>query len=141
MIDTGKIQGSGFTPAFPQLENVLEHLNMGAKSSGWEALKKSAEEGNANKGQEGRERLERAYVRFAASDDGKLILEDLLDTTLRRGTHHPNFQNATMEQVAMNAMWRNGENNIIVRMLLNIARGRALPDPNSVKRKPAKKIR
>lgn len=112
----------------------LENIVANAMSQGWDffegiadpQIRKRVEIAQARRADD-RKTINAAWARFAASPDGRMALEALFDTTLRRTTY---FVNLGQDPVAM-ATWgafREGQNALAQAIALQIAEGQETED-------------
>ncbi len=77
---------------------------------------------------EARQRLAQATARLFASADGEILLEAMLDQTLRRIVFHTQLGIAP-DQAVLNGAFREGQNALMVEILRLIAEGGGAPAP------------
>lgn len=107
-----------------------------AATGGWEFFQPFAQPGLSDdqrealkaKAAEDRETIARAWQEFAATPSGEKALQVLLDGTVNRAVPPAVAMGFTMEQVAMFAQFREGQNNIAHGILKLIAHGRDTQD-------------
>lgn len=109
--------------------NSLEQILQSAKSQGWDffdqiadpEIRKRVELAQAKRSED-QKTIAGAWARFAATPDGRMALEAMFDTTLRRTVY---FVNLGQDAQAM-AMWgafREGQNALAQAIALKIAEG------------------
>jgi hypothetical protein len=107
----------------------LESLLANFKGGGWDALEGMSDEVTKRlklkeEQDEGKKRaIASAWARFAASPDGELALQALLDSTLNRTAFFVNLQ-LPPAQTAIWGGFREGQNAIAVEILRQISIGR-----------------
>lgn len=135
-----KRTADGILPSEPSIDALMGMAGL-LGPSGWSKLETIAggqlppETANSDK-----DELRRAYVTvFFATPAGRMVLEDLLNRTLRRTSHHPGGK-ATLEEATVYGIHRGGENQTVVHILHMIQEGRDLPSPatTSTKKKGSK---
>lgn len=107
--------------AQPSLESILSRFVTG----GWQGLEGIA--GAVHSPQQGEvdvayERVCQAAARLAATDDGKILLEWILDLTLRKASWHGTL-GASIEQIATYGLVREGQNSLAALILGAILKG------------------
>lgn len=131
MENLGKKMPDGFLPSAPGIEDILENLRKGGE--GWAGLMdKPTDAGKHLTSASQHEDILRDFALMYAHPAGRRIVEYILDQTLRRGCSHPDPA-VGIEQEAMYARERRGQNSIAVMMLKMIHDGMNLPAPGSVK--------
>ena len=115
-------------------QGALEAWISGAGPGGWEwfaaqpGLSKEQVEQLKAKAEERKNRLAAIWQGFAATPDGREALQALIDVTLNRAVPPSVAMGLTMEQVAMYAQFREGQNNVAQMILKLIAHGRGEAD-------------
>jgi DNA-binding PadR family transcriptional regulator len=103
-----------------------------AATGGWEFFSPFASPGLSDdqrkalqsKAEEDRDTIARAWKDFAATPGGAKALQQLMDGTVNRAVPPAVAMGFTMEQVAMFAQFREGQNNVAHWILKLIAHGR-----------------
>lgn len=134
MSNLAKHTPEGVIPQEPSLDSLL--ANMGVKS-GWSAMNAMnvPDQKTQERAQEVAD-LRHAFVKvFYADPAGKMVLEHLLDKSLRLSTAHPGGT-PTLEQCTAYALHRGGQNSFMTYILGMIQDGLNDGKPS---KKPAKK--
>lgn len=129
------VAGGGFLPSAPDAEDVLANILKGGE--GYSSIFKTPAAVALSDQQQKAQDLKKSYAQFAATPLGRIIIEDLLDQTLRRGTSHPD-KNASIEQEALYSRERNGQNAMIIYILSMIEAGRNVPSQTAKKSRKKK---
>ncbi len=128
MNDLGKNTPGGFLPSEPGIEELL--AKNGLLKGGWDGLNSSgAGEPLVTEQSEAAAELKWSYQKLFSSAAGQAVLEDLVNMTLRRAPVLPAGQVQSIEQQALYATERNGQNGIVVHILSMIVAGREANRP------------
>lgn len=107
----------------PELPDILKNLG------GWKGLEgldeQMADEAKAAGGK--RRQLAEAMARIAGTPDGEMLLEHLLDVTVRRSSVPQAFasgeQPLTFEQLAPRIVWREAQNALAISLITLVDEG------------------
>lgn len=124
----------GFLASEPNMENILSQVMNG--QGGWAGLSKNVPDTTHHVAASEKDELARKYARMAATDDGRAVIEDLLNMTLRTAPIS-DVHMTSIESAALHLAERKGQNGIVVAILKKITDGRALA--TSVQEKQTKK--
>lgn len=103
------------------VERLLERFAGG----GWDALATSVADlskPGSDQAQMAYDRICQAAARMAASDDGRLVLDWLVDLTLRKASWHGQL-GMSVEQIATYGLLREGQNSLVALLLGAILKG------------------
>lgn len=136
MSSIGKTTTEGqFSSNLPTADDILKRLGVG----GWEGLLsgKPTEHLKAGLEASGAQELLRAYAMVYALPAGRMVIEDLMDQSIRRSP----FLNgaATLEQQTAYGLERKGMAAFMTYILSMVHRGQKLPDPAAPKKKAKRK--
>ncbi|MDI1227362.1 MAG: hypothetical protein PSY14_06745 [bacterium] len=129
----------GILPSDPSIESILKNV-MGQGFSGLDVsgpgkvMKDEQEKPN--------EELKRAYAAVFNSPRAQMVLEDMLDMTLRRSPYRPTAPGQmplTIEQQAAYGLERMGQNSTMLYIARMISEGQELPEPKAQKSNIKKK--
>lgn len=136
----GEMMMGGFLPTVPDFDDFMSSLSKkDDKKAGWAGLSMTAAgEAMQSSRISASDDLKRCYVQLAETPAGRKVIQDLLNFTLRRTCSHPD-PTVGIEQEAMFARERRGQNSVVVYMLSMIEAGRKLPDPASEKSEKSKR--
>lgn len=132
-METGKIVDNGFLPSSPGMKDLLERA--GITSKGWEDLKNNPAAPDVEfKNKKQKEDLLRCYYQLFMSPAGQVVIEDLLNQSLRRSPYKPGG-GASLEEQTAYGLERMGQNGFMTYILRMIHDGKTAPAPSA----PAKK--
>lgn len=118
-MNLGQNTAAGFLPAFPSVDDVFDSLRKG--SGGWNELANVPSVKAAAPDDE----LLRAYASIFSQPAGRLVLEDLLDMSIRRSPYLDNLKGEyTLEKNTLYGLERKGQNGIVIAVLSKILKGR-----------------
>lgn len=106
-------------------EPTAEGITKNIAAGGWEML--ASKVGNPAREvgmSEKTKALNVAYAHVFSSAEGKMVLEDLLDQTLRRATWDGN---RSLEQAATYGLMREGQNSIVACIMQRMEAGKKAP--------------
>lgn len=138
----GTMTPQGFLPAEPSVADLMKRA--GILREGWGGFSPASPDPVDEKEPKAHTLL-RSYVRLfsghGSPPDAQAVLEDLADMSLRRGTMVRNADGTapSIEQVALYAAQRAGQNEMVAAIFSNIEKGRALPAPGAAKQGKGKR--
>lgn len=127
--------GPGVLPNIPGMEDLFKMV--GLTPGGAPELKMEAAKPIAEAIDKADAEIKRAFVRFYNTDDGKVVLDWMLDQTLRRSCWHPG-NTPTLDECTVFGLQRGGQNSIAVSFMKMIDDGRKLPPPSAKRTKKTK---
>jgi hypothetical protein len=111
--------------------NSIEDIISGAASGGWDWFEKASPEAMARRLKVTQERdaddgrvIAAAWARFYNSEDGRMALDRLFDTTLRRAVYFANLE-IDMQAMAVYGALREGQNSLAHEIARQISIGQA----------------
>lgn len=126
-MNTGRNTPQGFLPAEPSFESLLKGI--GGGKGGWDQLAgitSATKEVSENREAAGLE-TKRAFAALFNSVNGRIVMEFLLDQTLRRAPASNEFN--SIEAEALHIRERKGQNGIVCTILQMVHDGMNLPEP------------
>lgn len=132
----GKQTPGGFIPGAPTPQQIFDDIL--GKDSGWQNLlagKAAAPLANAKNSE--REDLEICYAKVYADPAGRRVIEDLMDQSLRR-SYKPTGGFKTIEETALYAAERTGQDGFMLYVLSLIMKGQTVGDRAKKKAKRKK---
>jgi len=124
MNNFGKMTASGFLPSSPSVEDLLDRLRQG--HGGWSDSGLTAQAG-ASRGPD----IGLSYAQTFLSPSGRIVLEHLLDMTLRMAPL-PSHAMDSIEKAALAAAERKGQNAVVCAILKLVADGSSGPARESI---------
>lgn len=116
---------NGFLPNIPSVDDMLARNNL--LENGWKSFEQTAK--NTSQHQTDQDELMGCYVQTFGTDAGRRVLEDMLNKTLRRSPRPPEgFK--SIEQVALHTAMRDGQNSVVVDVLLMMTKGKEKSKPS-----------
>jgi hypothetical protein len=116
----GRNTPEGFVPGEPGLDGLLKKLGVGG--GGWDDLNTPAASDLETNRKNAENKLKQAYASVLSSADGRLILEDIMDQSLRRAPAKPG-KDFNLEQQSVYILERMGQNGLATYILKMIVDG------------------